>query len=86
MILSKIRDFIPHYYVKILAAFSKAGQGSGELYSQLIEHLIPQMAQLSYSDMIRFFQIFPRVTYIYDHSMNTDLHAIFISKVKEIIK
>ena len=44
------------------------------------------MAQLSYSDMIRFFQIFPRVTYIYDHSMNTDLHSIFISKVKEIIK
>ena len=33
VILSKIRDFIPHYYVKILAAFSKAGQGSGELYS-----------------------------------------------------
>ena len=44
------------------------------------------MAQLSYSDMIRFFQIFPKITYIYDHSMNSDLHGIFISKVKEIIK
>ena len=33
VILSKIRDFIPHYYVKIIAAFNKVGQGSGELYS-----------------------------------------------------
>ena len=30
--LAKIDEFIPHYLVKILTAFTKAGHGSSELY------------------------------------------------------
>jgi hypothetical protein len=33
VVLSKIKEFIPHYYIKIMLAFSNAGQGSGELFS-----------------------------------------------------
>ncbi len=74
VVLSKIKEFIPHYYVKIMQSFTIAGQGSGELYSQLIEHIVPQLDQLGYSDMIKFFELFPQVTYIYDHTMNTEIH------------
>jgi len=47
---------------------------------------MPQMSQLNYSDMIRFFQIFPKITYIYDHTMKQEIHSVFLNKVKEIIK
>lgn len=86
VVLSKIAEFIPHYYVKIMASFIHAGQGSGELYSQLIENILPKLQVLSYSDIIKFFELFPKVTYIYDTMMNQEIHGIFVAKIKEIIK
>lgn len=35
--------------------------------------------------MIRFFEVFPNVTYIYDHTMSTDLYRAFMSKISQVI-
>lgn len=43
VVLSRIDEFIPHYLVKLLCSFTKAGQGSGELYDQLIERILSKM-------------------------------------------
>ena len=32
VVLTQIDEFIPHYLIKMLCSFAKAGQGSGELY------------------------------------------------------
>ena len=32
VVLTQIGEFIPHYLIKLLCSFAKAGQGSGELY------------------------------------------------------
>jgi len=74
VVLSKIDEFIPHYLVKILQAFYKMGYGSGELYDKLINGIIQALNSdnegLKYSDMIRFFEIFPEVSYIYENTMS----------------
>lgn len=40
VVISKIDDFIPHYYVKVLHAYYKMGYGSGELYDKLLNGVI----------------------------------------------
>ena len=35
--------------------------------------------------MIRFFEVFPNVTYIYDHTMNSELYKIFMKRIKEVL-
>ena len=76
VVLSKIDEFIPHYLVKIMAAYYKTGFGSGELYDKLISRVVESMndeGALKYFDMLRFFEIFPEVSYIYDNNMSEDL-------------
>jgi len=36
---------------------------------------------IKYSDMIRFFEIFPDVNYIYDNNMTEDLYKLFTGKI-----
>ena len=35
--------------------------------------------------MIRFFEVFPNVSYIYEHTMNTELYQIFMKRIKQVI-
>ena len=83
VVLTKLDEFIPHYLVKTLVAYSKVGHGSGELYDRLITQFIQAMTKddghtVKYSDLIKFFEVFPNVTYIYDHTMNSELYQVFI--------
>ena len=43
--LSRIDEFIPHYLVKVLCSFAKAGYGSGELFDQIIAKVLPVIRQ-----------------------------------------
>ena len=36
--------------------------------------------------MIRFFEVYPNVTYIYDSTMTTELHDAFLAKLKTVIE
>ena len=65
------------------------GYGSGELYDKLTNKIIDSMSQdtnLKYSDMLRFFEIFPEVSYIYDNTMSEDLYISFMEKIQTVIK
>lgn len=87
--LAKLDEFIPHYVVKVLQAYYSTGFGSGELYDQLINHVMETMrtpGQLKYSDMLRFFEIYPEVTYIYENTMNFEVYSSFIETVRPLIK
>ena len=41
VILSRINEFIPHYLIKVLCAFTQAGHGSGEFFDQIITRVLP---------------------------------------------
>ena len=92
VVISKFDDFIPHYMVKVLASYYKMGYGSGELYDKLINGIIKAMNEnehgegLKYSDMLRFFEIFPEVSYIFDSSMNEELYKVFVIKISQVMK
>lgn len=43
VILAKIDEFIPHYIVKVMAAYFKMGFGSSELYDQLINKIMIEL-------------------------------------------
>ena len=89
VVISKLDDFIPHYLVKVLAAYYKAGCGSGELYDKLINGILSSMqtsGDLKYSDMLRFMEIFPEVSYIFDNTMTEHLYLSFIDKISAVIK
>lgn len=86
VLLSKLDDFIPHYLVKVLSAYYRMGYGCGELYDKLISGLVKQLEALKYSDALRFFEIFPEVSYIYDSTMSEDLYSQFTEKVSAVIK
>jgi hypothetical protein len=87
VVISKLDDFIPHYLVKVLAAYYKMGYGSGELYDKLISGVIKALSEseagesLKYSDMLRFFEIFPEVSYIFESTMNEELYKVFVAKI-----
>jgi len=40
---------------------------------------------IKYSDMIRFFEVFPNVSYIYDHTMNPDLYKLFMKRILKVV-
>ena len=92
VVISKFDDFIPHYMVKVLASYYKMGYGSGELYDKLINGIIKAMNEgehgegLKYSDMLRFFEIFPEVSYIFDSTMNEELYKVFVIKISQVMK
>jgi hypothetical protein len=92
VVISKFDDFIPHYMVKVLASYYKMGYGSGELYDKLINGIIKAMNEgehgegLKYSDMLRFFEIFPEVSYIFDSTMNEELYKVFVVKISQVMK
>ena len=93
----QVDEFIPHYLIKMLCAFTKAGQGSGEIYDQLIQRIVaaclvqpsesdqPPQRTVKYSDMVKFLEVFPKVTYIYEHTMTKELYSAFLARVKEVI-
>lgn len=86
VVLAKLDDFIPHYVVKVLSSYYRAECGSGELYDQLIHHILKiieyqddeSKQSLRYSDMIRFFEIYPEVSHIYENTMSAELYVRFI--------
>ena len=41
VVLSRLDEFIPHYLVKVICSFAEAGQGSGELFDQIIARVLP---------------------------------------------
>ena len=41
---------------------------------------------VKYSDMIRFFELYPTVTYIFDSTMTSELHDAFLSKLQSVIE
>lgn len=90
MVISKLDDFIPHYLVKVLSAYYRAGFGSGELYDKLIHSIIQSLTTegsgLKYSDMLRFFEIFREVSYIFDNTMSEDLYKVFVAKIERVMK
>ncbi|MFN9908386.1 MAG: hypothetical protein ACK56F_20040, partial [bacterium] len=90
VVLTKMDEFIPHYLVKILVAYTHAGHGSGELFDSLISSVIKAMgsedeSSVKYTDMIRFFEVFPNVSYIYDHTMNTALYKVFMAIIGHVV-
>ncbi|CDW77722.1 UNKNOWN [Stylonychia lemnae] len=89
VVLSKLEELIPHYLVKVLSSYFKMGYGSGELYDKLISKIIESINEegtMKYSDMLRFFEIFPEVSYIYDNSMSEEIYLTFLNKIQAVIK
>ena len=107
VVLSRLDEFIPHYLVKVICSFAEAGQGSGELFDQIIARVLPAIIQTSstelqdfygsgvpkshqysmkYSDMIRFFEVYPDVTYIYESTMTEELYGAFLTKLSTVIE
>lgn len=93
--MSKIDEFIPHYMVKVLVSYYKMGYGSGELYDKIINGIMKALLSesrggassgLKYSDMIRFFEIFPEVSYIYESSMSEEMYKQFTKKIQLVMK
>ena len=72
--------------VKVLHAYYTTGFGSGELYDKLIHAVIQGRDSLRYSDMLRFFEIFPEVSYIYDNTMTEELYSAFEDKIVGVLK
>ena len=35
--------------------------------------------------MVKFLEVFPKVTYIYEHTMTKELYSAFLARVKEVI-
>ena len=46
-----------------------------------ISYLHSQQHSMKYSDMIRFFEVYPDVTYIYDSTMTAEIHDAFLAKL-----
>eukprot|EP00347_Sterkiella_histriomuscorum_P005947 403354650 len=89
VVLSKLDEFIPHYLVKIMQSYYKLGYGSGDFYDRVINKIVTFIYEeggIKYSDMLRFFEIFPEVSYIYDNTMSEELYLAFIQKISEVIR
>ena len=88
--ITKIDEFIPHYLIKILVSYTQVGLGSGELFDSVISAVIKAMpneveGSIKYSDMIRFFEVFPNVSYIYDHTMTSELYKLFMNRILKVV-
>ena len=89
VVLAKLDEFIPHYTIKVLSSFYKAGQGSGELYDELTNNVIRAMqnqGSVKYSDLLTFFEIYPEISYIYLNTMSEDTYSYFVATVAPLIK
>ena len=86
--IAKIDEFIPHYLVKIMSSFYKSGFGSNELYDILIDRCQNAVMnqEMKYSDLIKFFEVYPEVTYIFDNTMSQELYQKFEEKIAPLIK
>jgi hypothetical protein len=47
-----------------------------------LERITGQLDTLKYSDLIKFFEVYPKVTHIYQHTMNSELHGAFLRKLE----
>lgn len=88
VVFSKLDDFIPHYLVKILDSYYQVGYGSGELYDKIINSIVKSIhdTSIKYSDILKFFEIYPEVTYIYENSMSEEMYTLFTQKIQGVIK
>lgn len=57
VVLSRIEEFIPHYLIKVLCSFTKAGQGSGELFDQIISKVLPAVRQVNSNEVYDMFSM-----------------------------
>ena len=57
VVLTQIKEFIPHFLVKISVSFNKKGFGSDILYKKLFENILPQLNLLGFTDLLRFFEV-----------------------------
>ena len=51
-----------------------------DLEAQQTQHFV------KYSDMIRFFEIYPNVTYIFAGTMSREIHDAFLSRLQVVIE
>ena len=42
--------------------------------------------QLKYNDLLRFFEIYPEVSYIYENTMSSEVFEQFVETVQKLIK
>ena len=40
---------------------------------------------IKYADVIRFFEVYPDVTYIFDSTMTSEVHKAFLKRLKSVI-
>ena len=85
VIIAKIDEFNTHYLVKIMNSYQKVGQGSGELYDSLIYQIMQQMDKMMYQDLLRFFEIYPEVVYIYENTMSAESYKYFIDNMEQVL-
>ena len=81
VIIAKIDEFNTHYLVKIMNSYEKVGLGSGELYDSLIFQIMQQMDKMMYQDLLRFFEIYPEVVYIYENTMSAESYKYFVDNM-----
>lgn len=88
VVLAKIDDFIPHYTIKVMQSFFKQGFGSGELYDALINKILEanEQEKVKYSDLLKFYEIYPEVNYIYDNTMSEEHYKTFVKSIGILIK
>jgi len=70
VILAKLSEFNSHYTAKVLSIYMKQRLGSAQLFDELINHLLKQQETLKYSDLLKFFEVYPEITYIFDNTMS----------------
>lgn len=56
--------------------------------TELVDRFEPQAAShnVKYSDMIRFFEVYPDVTYIFESTMTEELHQAFLKRLNAVIE
>jgi len=45
-----------------------------------------QIEQVKYSDLLRFFEVYPEVSYIYDNTMSEEVYSSFVANIENLIK
>ena len=52
----------------------------------MIERITAGINALKYTDTLKFFEVYPKVSYIYDHTMNEELFAVFLHKLRPVLQ
>jgi hypothetical protein len=73
VVLIKLNDFTNHDLVAVLHRFYEMRKGSEEFYEKVMGKLLKRRKQLRDNEFIKFFVIFPKVTYFYENNMNEQI-------------